>query len=169
MKYLTDLYQSPAGDLRILYKNNDLSGLYFEEYFNTRFRKLDYNRSSIESPISLETKRWLDKYFNYQNPDPMSLSIKPEITPFQKEVYKILMKQPFGTTTTYGDLRDQFEFIHNRRMSAQAIGGAMKRNPIVIVIPCHRVLKRDNGTDNFACGIEHKKFLLDFERNYNGN
>ena len=86
-------------------------------------------------------------------------------TPFQKEVWEILLEIPFGQTTTYAEIAAE---IARRRglasMSAQAVGSAVAHNPISLIIPCHRVVGSDGSLTGYAGGIEKKEWLLAMER-----
>lgn len=113
--------------------------------------------------IFRETASWLDIYFSGKEPDFM-----PEIalsgTPFQMAVWKILKTVPYGQTITYGEIALQIaEQRGIRRMSAQAVGGAVGRNPISILVPCHRVVGKSGNLTGYAGGIERKTSLLKLE------
>lgn len=86
-------------------------------------------------------------------------------TPFQKEVWEILLEIPFGQTTTYAEIAAE---IARRRglasMPAQAVGSAVAHNPISLIIPCHRVVGSDGSLTGYAGGIEKKEWLLAMER-----
>jgi methylated-DNA-[protein]-cysteine S-methyltransferase len=111
-----------------------------------------------ESPLIMETVRWLQLYFAGENP-----SFIPPIhfkgTPFQCKVWKMLLQIPYGETTTYGELARQI----SKSMSAQAIGQAVGHNPIAIIVPCHRVVRTDGSIGGYAYGVEMKKRLLGIE------
>ena len=85
--------------------------------------------------------------------------LRPQGTPFQLRVWHELLKIPYGTTTTYGDIAR-----HVGCRSAQAVGQAIGHNPIAIIIPCHRVIGADGSPTGYAYGIEHKMQLLNIER-----
>lgn len=162
-------YNSPLGEMTIMSSNNELNGLYFSDEFEKHFQNIKISRYN-ENPISLQTKNWLDKYFSKNNPNPYEININPLKTSFQKNVYKLLMKVPFGSFRSYGEIAQDYCRKFNRnKMSAQAIGGACKSNPILIIIPCHRILKKGNGLSGFSCGVEKKKELLNFENIKYGN
>lgn len=108
--------------------------------------------------------RWLDVYFSGAVPDfdvPLLLSG----TPFQKEVWDILLTIPYGKTTTYKEIAEKI--AHRRgikRMAAQAVGGAVGRNPVSIIVPCHRVIGSDGTLTGYAGGLDKKAFLLRLEK-----
>ena len=85
-------------------------------------------------------------------------------TPFQKCVWELLSEIPYGETTTYGALAKEVgQRLGKEKMSAQAVGGAVGRNPISILIPCHRVIGKDGSLTGYAGGVEKKEALLKIE------
>ena len=109
-------------------------------------------------PVLEETKDWLSLYFAKKTPDFLP-PLKPKGTPFQLKVWELLLQIPYGKTCTYGDLAKQLGC-----RSAQAVGGAVGKNPISILIPCHRVMGADGKLTGYAGGIEKKEFLLHLEK-----
>ena len=114
-------------------------------------------------PIFKKVKSWLEKYFSGKKNLP-SLPLAPEGTDFQQIVWKLLLQIPYGETSTYGGIA---KIIAKKKevksMSAQAVGGAVGRNPISIIIPCHRVVASDGSLTGYAGGISKKKALLELE------
>ena len=101
--------------------------------------------------------RWLDCYFSGHCPDflpPLAL----QGTPFQRRVWRALMDIPYGATTTYGALARSVGC-----RSAQAVGQAVGRNPVAIIVPCHRVVGSDGTLTGYAYGLERKEYLLKLE------
>jgi O-6-methylguanine DNA methyltransferase len=88
-----------------------------------------------------------------------SVPIKPEGADFQMKVWKELTNIPYGKTRSYSDIAKSL----GNPKSARAVGNACNRNPIAIIIPCHRVLGADGALTGYAGGIERKKFLLNLE------
>ncbi|MFH1138842.1 MAG: methylated-DNA--[protein]-cysteine S-methyltransferase [Pseudomonadota bacterium] len=80
-------------------------------------------------------------------------------SPFQNEVWRALIEIPYGTTTTYGELAERL----GRPAAARAVGAAVGRNPLSIIIPCHRVLGRNGSLTGYAGGLDRKKALLELE------
>lgn len=107
------------------------------------------------------TKKWLDIYFNGGIPD-----FTPEykfynLSYFTMEVIEYIKKIPYGKTITYGDIASNIAKKKNiKRMSSQAVGGAVGRNPICIIIPCHRVMGANNKLTGFGGGLNNKINLL---------
>lgn len=92
------------------------------------------------------------------------LSLAPHGSDFQQRVWKLLCEIPYGKTTTYGELAKRVAVQMGREtMSAQAVGGAVGRNPISIIIPCHRVVGADGSLTGYAGGLEKKLSLLQLE------
>lgn len=110
------------------------------------------------------TAEWLDIYFSGREPGfTPPLSVKG--TPFQEEVWEILKKIPYGEVTSYGEIARQIaEKRGIERMSAQAVGGAVGRNPIAIIVPCHRVVGSDGSLTGYAGGLDKKVELLRVEK-----
>ena len=100
---------------------------------------------------------WLDDYFAGKNPDASALPLSPKGTAFQRAVWQELRKIPYGETESYGALAARLG------SSARAVGSAVGRNPLSIIIPCHRVLAADGGLTGYAGGLENKKKLLRLE------
>ena len=88
---------------------------------------------------------------------PSEIRLAPEGTPFQRQVWDELLKIPYGTTDTYGAIARR---LHS---GSQAVGGAVGRNPISIIIPCHRVLGTDGSLTGYAAGLAVKEKLLEIE------
>ena len=106
----------------------------------------------------------LDLYFQGKQPD-FFPALHMQGTPFQKLVWELLLQIPYGETITYGELAGQIAAQLGRTsMSAQAVGGAVGHNKISILIPCHRVVGRDQSLTGYAGGLERKKWLLELEK-----
>ncbi len=119
-------------------------------------------------PIFVAARAWLSRYFEGHDPG-VPPPVRPQGTPFQQSVWQRLLTIPYGSTTTYGALA-AYLAAHNAsgRMSAQAVGQAVGRNPISIIIPCHRVIGADGSLTGYAGGLDKKKFLLELEGSIKG-
>lgn len=114
-------------------------------------------------PVLVNLRSWIEGYFAGRGVR-MDLPLEPRGTPFQKAVWEILMQVPKGKTITYGDIAKQLAAKRGlTSMSAQAVGGAVGRNPISILIPCHRVIGADGSLTGYAGGIDKKRALLQLE------
>ena len=138
-------------------------------YFPTEVKKNDGSSYPIEAavyplPVFEGAKRWLDLYFQGKQPD-FFPALHMQGTPFQKLVWELLLQIPYGETITYVELAGQIAAQLGRTsMSAQAVGGAVGHNKISILIPCHRVVGRDQSLTGYAGGLERKKWLLELEK-----
>lgn len=167
MQY-TSKYKSPFGEIVIAADEKGLTGLWFvgQKYFALY---LDKENKEKEIQILKDTKKWLDIYFSGKNPD-FKLPLHFTGTDFQNEVWKILYSIPYGKTMTYGEIANilakQMGF---KRMSAQAVGGAVGKNEISIIVPCHRVVGTNGSLTGYAGGISKKIALLKLEKGYQKN
>ena len=164
MHYIT-YYESPLGKILLAADALGLTGLWFvgQKYYA---QNLAPECLEQEVPVLVQAKHWLEIYFAGQVPN-FSLPLHLQGTPFQLEVWKLLQTIPYGTTITYGDLAQQLAV--NRgvdHMSAQAVGGAVGRNPIAIIVPCHRVVGANGSLTGYAGGVERKHKLLELEQKY---
>lgn len=161
MTYISE-YNSILGKIIISADEKAITGLYFkgQKYFpDTLIKNAIYKDISF---FSL-TKKWLDDYFCGKNPvflPPFSMG---ETSQFRKRVWEILLNIPYGKTTTYGSIAKQIELETGKRASAQAVGGAVGKNPISIIIPCHRVVGVNGSLTGYAGGIDKKTALLKIE------
>ena len=116
------------------------------------------------STVFDRTKEWLDIYFSGHDPDFMP-PLSPKGTSFQEEVWEILKRIPYGEVTSYGEIARQIAQKRGlARMSAQAVGGAVGRNPIAVIVPCHRVVGWDGKLTGYAGGLDKKEALLKLEK-----
>ena len=109
-------------------------------------------------PVLEMAKNWLDDYFLGRFREPW-FPLAPEGTVFRQKVWQMLLQIPYGETVSYGNLARKL----GKNMSAQAVGQAVGKNPIAILIPCHRVVGAKGQLTGYAWGVEKKKWLLDLE------
>ena len=110
-----------------------------------------------------QTKRWLDLYFSGREPG-FTPALNPAGSAFRRAVWEILLKIPYGKTTTYGQIAREIAAARGlAKMSAQAVGGAVGHNEISIIIPCHRVIGAHGNLTGYAGGIDRKIKLLQLE------
>ena len=139
--YATDLSTQSAGEK--FYINEQ--GGYFEEK----------NLAVFD-----QTRRWLDLYFSGREPG-FTPALNPAGSTFRRAVWEILLKIPYGKTTTYGQIAREIAAARGlAKMSAQAVGGAVGHNEILIIIPCHRVVGTHGSLTGYAGGIDRKIKLL---------
>lgn len=153
------VYHSPVGPLWLTSDGNSLTGLWMREITGTR--------PDEALPVFQAARRWLDCYFRGEQLPTGTLPLSPAGTAFQRLVWDILLTIPYGETRTYGDIANEAAIrLGKGRMSPQAAGGAVGRNPISIIIPCHRVIGADGSLTGYAGGIEKKEWLLRHEEEY---
>jgi len=157
----TSHYASPLGGMTLVSDGTALVGLYFDGQ-KYAAEGLDATHTQKNLPIFEEALRWLDVYFSGRKPD-FTPPTAPAGTAFQQSVWEILRTIPYGETTTYGAIARRIEQNTGCRMSAQAVGGAVGRNPISILIPCHRVVGTNGNLTGYAGGIDKKERLLRWE------
>ena len=160
----TMYYNSPIGRLLLAAKEDALAGLWIEgqKYF------LGFVREDMQenpnSTVLNQAKKWLDRYFQGENPSISEIPLAPAGSEFRQKVWKILCEIPYGQVTTYGEISKKIAASRGlERMSAQAVGGAVSHNPISIIIPCHRVVGTNGSLTGYAGGIQKKIELLTLE------
>ena len=159
----TQRYDSPLGGILLAADESGLTGLWFDggRYFAEGLPAAQLRQ---ETPVLAEAKRWLDIYFTGREPDFLP-PLHPAGSLFQQAVWALLLQIPYGQTVTYGQLAARLAAERGVvRMSAQAVGGAVGRNRISLIIPCHRVLGADGSLTGYAGGLDRKARLLAWER-----
>ena len=154
---------SPLGQILLAADDEGLTGLWFVE--NQRHRGLGLAPEAVEhdSPFFDDAKRWLDIYFSGRDP-----GFTPKLhlvgTPFRNRVGALLLEIPYGQTTTYGEIARRIAAERgDAQASARAVGGAVGKNPISLIVPCHRVLGSDGSLTGYGGGLERKVALLRLE------
>lgn len=146
-----EIYQSPMGPLWLMGENGVLTALSFAD---------ECEGMTEVSGAYVPVKQWLDAYFRGE-PIPPDFPIKPSGTPFQQLIWQLLLDIPFGCTKTYGELaRAAARMMGKGRMSSQAVGQAVSRNPINIIIPCHRIIGAGGTLTGYRSGLHRKQWLL---------
>lgn len=150
-------YLSPLGPLLLVCEADALTGLWLN-------RKIPDEAVPLDAvPVFRKTKAWLDAYFRGEEKE-IDFPLAPAGTPFQRQVWQRLLKIPYGKTDTYGNIaREMAQLCGKEKMSAQAVGQAVGRNPISIIIPCHRVVGAKGQLTGYASGIDKKVWLLGHE------
>ena len=153
-------YESPLGRIRLASDGNSLVGLWFcGQKFDGAALSADAV-SMADLPVFRLTSDWLDAYFAGRAPDAMDIPVNPAGTLFQRRVWDQLRQIPHGTCMTYGQLAAR---VH---CTARPVGAAIGRNPISIIIPCHRVVGARGKLVGYAGGIMRKEKLLALEQGW---
>lgn len=152
---------SPLGQLTLASDGTALTGLWLEhqKYFGATLDADAVDTPAL--PVFLQTARWLDAYFAKQ-PLPALPPLAPKGSPFRQAVWQRLLQIPYGETTTYGALAAALR-LDGISAAPQAVGGAVGHNPILFLIPCHRVLGADGSLTGYAGGLDVKRKLLQLE------
>ncbi|MFZ6799127.1 methylated-DNA--[protein]-cysteine S-methyltransferase [Undibacterium sp. Di24W] len=155
-KYL--IFSSPVGDLRLLASPIGLVGVYFPAH-----KHLEWDPAWQHAPqeaVLLRAAEQLQEYFAGKRRDfdvPLDCA---HGTNFQQEVWRALQTIPYGETCSYSALAQKIA----RPKAIRALGAANGRNPLSIIVPCHRVIAANGELQGYAGGLENKRYLLDFER-----
>jgi methylated-DNA-[protein]-cysteine S-methyltransferase len=145
-----DIFESPFGNLYLTFSGKRLCGVSFQKPSGTPFKKGSAPRSFIKE---------LGSYFNGRNID-----FEQEVqfltgTDFEKKVWLVLKKIPFGETRPYKWVAEKI----GKPAAVRAVGRALSKNPVPIVIPCHRIIESDGSIGGYSSGVETKRRLLEME------
>ena len=167
------MIDSPAGPVRILANKGAVTAIEFtgqppEDASPRSSVRVAAERAAgrpvgdrvDDDPLLLEAARQLTAYFNGDRKE-FDLPLRPEGTPFQRRVWDELQRIGYGETATYGELAQRLGMSRN---ASRAVGAANGRNPIGIVIPCHRVVGAAGSLSGYAGGVERKQLLLRLEQ-----
>jgi methylated-DNA-[protein]-cysteine S-methyltransferase len=162
MYYFTN-YNSPLGQILIAGDSENIIGLWFEgqKYYADILNDDAVRNDDLH--VFVLASDWLDQYFSGDKPDINELPLAPIGGEFRQEVWNILREIPYGEYIAYGDIAKAISAKAGKKMSAQAVGGAVGHNPISIIIPCHRVVGTNNSLTGYAGGIDKKLKLLNHE------
>lgn len=148
---------SPVGDLLIAGDHEGLKQVNFPAGKNKTRPAKDWERDDLKLK---DAREQLKAYFK-GDLKKFKLKLAPDGTPFQKDVLNALQAIPYGETRSYMDIARAV----GRPKACRAVGGANGRNPLAIVIPCHRVIGASGELTGFGGGLPVKKVLLDLEKN----
>jgi methylated-DNA-[protein]-cysteine S-methyltransferase len=147
---------SPLGQLLYVASEHGLRGIYFEQH--KHFRGKGVWTNAPEHPVLQQAMREMQEFFDGKR-EQFDVPLDLQGTPFQQAVWQALMRIPFGDTISYGE--------HAQRVgkpdAARAVGAAIGRNPVSIIVPCHRVVAGNGNITGYAGGLERKRALLAFE------
>lgn len=147
---------TPLGAVTLASDGEALTGLWFDGQRHYA-EGLSGEREEKPLPVFRETERWLGEYFSGREPD-FTPPLRLRGTPFQRAVWEQLRTIPYGETLSYGELARRLD------SSARAVGGAVGRNPVSLLVPCHRVIGADGSLTGYAAGLERKTALLRLEQ-----
>ncbi|HVJ63631.1 MAG TPA: methylated-DNA--[protein]-cysteine S-methyltransferase [Bdellovibrionota bacterium] len=157
MKYVYRKMKSPVGELTLVANERGLAAVLWQDDRPGRVR-LGGLGEDRDHPLLIEAEKQLRQYFGGERQS-FSLELAPEGTEFQQEVWLALRKIPYGETRSYGELAK----VIGRPSASRAVGAANGRNPLSIVVPCHRVIGAGGQLTGFAGGLECKSILLNLE------
>jgi len=156
MRYF-DTFKSPQGEMLLVATGRGIAGVYFDgqKYFPKKEK--GWRRGPDHAPIR-QAKRELAEYFAGKRRR-FEVALDPDGTPFQRAVWKAISAVRFGETISYGELARRA----GHEGSARAAGAATGRNPIGIIVPCHRIMGSDGSLTGYAGGLKRKRALLELE------
>lgn len=160
--YVYKFMPTVLGKLKLIASDQGLAAILWENEKPNRVR-LGPLTEGKNHPILLQAERELAEYLAGRRKS-FSVKFDPAGTPFQTKVWEALEKIPFGQTCSYGSIAKK---IGNEK-AVRAVGAAIGRNPISVMVPCHRVIGSSGDLTGFAGGLKTKKFLLTLERDENG-
>ncbi|MBR2570574.1 MAG: methylated-DNA--[Clostridia bacterium] len=158
----TQHFDSPLGGITLACDGEALIGLWFDgqKHFGAALKP---EHAEKRMPVLEEAERWLLIYFSGEAPDftpPLSL----RGTAFQKQVWEALLTVPYGGTATYAEIASRAAKRAGTGACARAAGSAIARNPVSLIVPCHRVVGADGSLTGYAGGVRRKQALLSLER-----
>ena len=154
---------SPLGEVRLRSDGESLTGLWFVGQVNDA-KDIDDIEIKNDLPIFGQVESWLESYFSGKQTS-ITIPLQPKGTSFQQRVWQILQEISYGKTMTYGEIAQRIAKEKGvETFSAQAVGQAVGKNPISILIPCHRVLGKNGALTGYAGGVHRKEQLLRIER-----
>jgi methylated-DNA-[protein]-cysteine S-methyltransferase len=145
---------SPVGELLLTGNRDGLTGVYLPGERRRPEPDMEPDRPRFADAIAQ-----LQEYFAGDRVE-FSLPLAAPGTPFQQQVWEELLGVPYGTTITYTELAERV----GRPRAHRAVGAANGRNPVCIVVPCHRVIAASGSLTGYSAGLDAKRWLLDFER-----
>ena len=157
MRYF-DTFQSPQGGMLLLANDEGVSGVFFDRQKYHPEKQVDW-KENPEHKLLRQAKRELAEYFAGKRTR-FDVALAPDGTPFQRSVWKAISTVRFGETISYGELARRA----GHSGSARAAGAATGRNPIGIIVPCHRIMGANGSLTGYAGGLERKRALIALER-----
>jgi methylated-DNA-[protein]-cysteine S-methyltransferase len=153
-----DITPSPIGRLLLTATDSGLSGVFMEDHEGGPQPRPDWVHDAARLEVA---RRQLNEYFEGKRQE-FDITLDLRGTPFQLEVWNALRGIPFGATASYRDLATDIR----RPNAVRAVGAANGRNPVAIIVPCHRVIGADGSLTGYGGGLPRKQFLLNHEAGY---
>ena len=152
--------RSSLGDLTVVTRGGAVTGLYFPHHWHMPDRSGfgEYRDAGFD-----DVRRQFDEYLAGERRE-FDVPVDAAGSPFQERVWRLISQIPYGTTVSYGELAREL----GGRNTAQEVGAAVGRNPVSILIPCHRVVGAGGGLTGYAGGLRRKRILLDLEQDVAG-
>jgi methylated-DNA-[protein]-cysteine S-methyltransferase len=150
---------SPVGDLTLVAEDDKLTGVYFPHHW---YRPDPASFGPRTAAGFDETRRQLAEYFAGERKR-FELPLRARGNEFQYRVWDLIDRIPYGQTVTYGDLARELSGQLGHQVLAKDVGAAVGRNPLAVIVPCHRVVGKNGALTGYAGGLARKRFLLDLE------
>lgn len=152
---MRDIYKSKLGNILIESDGKNIIKCEFTDFF--------VEQGTDE--IIEKCKNYLDDYFSGKITGQFD-NILIDKSDYTTKILKLVCEIPYGITATYADIKEKYEEIYNVKTSARAVGRAVGSNDLMILVPCHRVIGKNNTLTGYKFGIEKKKYLLDLEQSH---
>ena len=152
---MRDIYKSKLGNILIESDGKNITKCEFTHFF--------VEQETDE--IIEKCKNYLDNYFSGKITGRFD-DILIDKSDYTTKILKLVCEIPYGTTATYTDIKEKYEEIYSVKTSARAVGRAVGSNDLMILVPCHRVIGKNNTLTGYKFGIEKKNYLLDLEQNH---
>lgn len=157
MQYNVKNLKSPIGPITLVAHEKALLGLHLSDFNPENYLEFQFHKKSSLA-LLLEAEKQLKEYFRGERKN-FELPLRFQGTHFQNKVWQVLQKIPYGKTWSYQDLASKI----NHPKAVRAVGSANGKNPLCIIIPCHRVIRHNGDLGGYTGGIEIKQKLLDLE------
>ena len=152
---MRNIYKSKIGNILIESDGKNITKWEFTDFF--------VEQGTDE--IIEKCKNYLDDYFSGKITGQFD-DILIDKSDYATKILKLVCEIPYGMTATYTDIKEKYEKIYNTKTSARAVGRVVGSNDLMILVPCHRVIGKNNTLTGYKFGIEKKKYLLDLEQNH---
>jgi len=150
---------SPIGELTLVADDGMLTGVYFPHHW---YRPDPATFGPRDETGFDEAKRQLAEYFAGDR-EHFDLPVDARGEEFQRQVWDLISRIPYGQIATYGDLARELANERHSQVLAKDVGAAVGRNPLSVIVPCHRVVGKDGNLTGYAGGLARKRFLLELE------